>query len=115
MTDTTDTLARALEIVNGPKDPDVPEDFPGWEKDWADELIAALRDLGYEVRPIADIRDIEREAAAQERERQIAVRKDWGSLPHGEFYEKYGNLAKDLYLLPTNCGCPDCRLWASGS
>ena len=46
MTDTTDTLARALEIVNGPKDPDVPEDFPGWEKDWADELIAALRDLG---------------------------------------------------------------------
>ena len=62
-----------------------------------------------------EIAAIEREAAALERERQIAVRKDWGSLPHGEFYEKYGNLAKDLYLLPTNCGCPDCRLWASGS
>ena len=51
----TDALARALEIVNGPKDPDVPEDFPGWEKDWADELIAALRDLGYEVRPIHSV------------------------------------------------------------
>jgi hypothetical protein len=56
---------------------------------------------------------IEAEAAAQERERQISVRKDWGSLPHGEFHTKYGNLARKLYLLPTNCTCRDCQMWSS--
>lgn len=56
---------------------------------------------------------IEAEARAAEREYQRTVRKDWGTLPHGEFHEKYGRLDRDLYLLPANCGCRECQMWSS--
>jgi len=56
---------------------------------------------------------IEAEARAAEREYQVAVRKDWGTLPHGEFRQKYGGLDRALYLLPTNCSCRECQMWAS--
>ncbi len=56
---------------------------------------------------------IEAEARADEREYQAAVRKDWGTMPHGEFRQKYGGLDRALYLLPANCSCRECQMWSS--
>jgi len=44
-----------------------------------------------------------------------AMRVDYATMPHREFPIKWPDWRDFEEVLPTVCGCPDCRLWRSGS
>jgi len=79
--------------------------------DWQQEIRISNRDK--KLMLDAALAAAYQRGQTDERERQIAVRKDWGTLPHGEFHQKYGTLARDLHLLPSNCSCRECQMWAT--
>jgi hypothetical protein len=58
---------------------------------------------------------IENEARRQERDKMLAMRRDFNHLPHKEFPAKWPDWRQYEEVLPTYCGCGDCTLWRSGS
>lgn len=88
---------------------------------WGEMLLHACASDG----PIrdADVRQaiefyrprIEAEARRLVVDRMLAMRRDYQTLPHAEFPVKWPDWREWKDVLPTVCGCEDCRLWRSGS
>ena len=66
-----------------------------------------------------DQRDIEQLAYERGKEDTLnyftAMRIDYRTIPHKEFYEKWPDWRDYEEMLPTVCNCRECSLWRSGS
>lgn len=48
-------------------------------------------------------------------EKMRAMRIDYRTMPHAQFPLKWPDWREWEEVLPSQCGCQDCRLWRSGS
>lgn len=80
---------------------------PGWDEEWDGDCCYGNYDDAH-IHGIAI-------GTRQERERMRAMRHDFQTLPHAEFPSKWPDWRDYEEVLPTYCGCHECRLWRSGS